>query len=202
MWDDRTLEEEGDLLADYDRWLHSVANRLSGPADPRHDDLVQEGRVAMWHALRKHDPSKGSLPSWLTKAAEMRMKNLAWGKGQPTGHEARRGVVEAKATASTDEMVEEGVEALLGAVQALTGVEYAYHHGEIMQAINDLSPMQRRYVYARFWLGIEPSSAVPGTVAFKKEHWPEIGKTHLWAGSTAQVGAKERLATALAHMAG
>lgn len=201
MWDERTLDEEGEILSDYERWLHKVANRLLPATDPKHDDLVQEGRVAMWKALRAHDPSKGSLPAWLTRAAENRMKNLAWGKGQPTGHEARRGVQEAPVAASVEEMVEEGPDSLFGAVDALLGVEWAYHHGEIMQAINALSPLQRRYVYARFWLNVQPQAMQPGVVAYRKAEWPEVGKTHLWKGSTDQRGAHERLVAALAHLA-
>lgn len=178
------------VLGDYDRWLHKVANRYLPWDHPRHDDVVQEGRIAMWRALQVHDPSKGSMASWLTTAAERRMKDVAW-RDRPTfGHEPHRGAVDAPTLSVEANTLEE----LVGAMEAITGIEWAYHHGEIMEALNALTPMQRRYIYARFWLNIEPHSAVPATVTLRKEQWPELGKTHLWKASRA------RLHRALAHL--
>jgi hypothetical protein len=39
----------------------------------------------------------------------------------------------------------------LTTTDALDGVILAYHRGAILDAVNRLSPAQRRYVYARFW---------------------------------------------------
>lgn len=193
-------DEDVDLtLAGYTKWLHTVANSLLHYADARHEDLVQEGRIAMWKALATFDPSKGALPTWLTNAAKVRMREMAHGHGQPTGREATRGKSEVKAVASVDALMEEGVESVLGAVDALEGVEESYHHGEIWAALEALSDSQRRYVIARFWVGLDPSSREPGQMELRKMV-PEISKRYLWTGSSKQVGARDRLAERLAHL--
>lgn len=70
------------VLADYTGWLHHYANRLRVWWDADHDDLVQEGQVAMWRALDTFDPDRGALPSWLTMKAATRMRDVAW-RGHP-----------------------------------------------------------------------------------------------------------------------
>lgn len=174
------------VLEDYGRWLHRVATEIG--TREQHDDLVQEGRVAMWRALSSYDETLGSLPSWLTRAAEMRMKDVAWGKGQPFGHEAVRGSRQVEEGMSIDEMEEDSVEALMG------HVESAYHDGEILEAIRALSPKQQEYVVLRFWGGLEPRSNLPAVRALvaqfpvlkERWHWPR---------------ARAALAESLAHRA-
>jgi DNA-directed RNA polymerase specialized sigma24 family protein len=84
-------------LDDYHNWLYRTAADLlpGGFYDPEIDDLVQEGRIAMWRAYEKYDDCKGTLAPWLTNAARMRMRDLAWGHGRWTGHTGRRGVTDA-----------------------------------------------------------------------------------------------------------
>lgn len=84
-------------LGDYHNWLYKTAADLlyDGYKDPDIDDLVQEGRIAMWRALDKYDDCKGTIAPWLTNAARMRMRNVATGKGRWTGHTGRRGVTDA-----------------------------------------------------------------------------------------------------------
>ena len=38
-------------------------------------------------------------------------------------------------------------------VLALGRIELAYHHGEIAQALDGLTPREREYVFLRFWCG-------------------------------------------------
>lgn len=84
-------------LADYHNWLYKTAAELlrGGYHDPDIDDVVQEGRIAMWRALDTYDDCKGTLAPWLTNAARMRMKDVAIGHGRWTGHTGRRGVTDA-----------------------------------------------------------------------------------------------------------
>lgn len=84
-------------LDDYHNWLYQTAADMlrGGYKDPEIDDLVQEGRIAMWKAYQKYDDCKGTLAPWLTNAARMRMKDLAHGHGRWTGHTGRRGVTDA-----------------------------------------------------------------------------------------------------------
>ena len=87
---------EPDLGA-YHRWLYKVAAELLPDAygDPAIDDLVQEGRIAMWRAWQVYDDCKGTLAPWLTNAARMQMRNIAHSHGRYTGHTGRRGVTDA-----------------------------------------------------------------------------------------------------------
>jgi RNA polymerase sigma factor (sigma-70 family) len=173
------------IIADFDKWLHAVANRLTDEA--HHDDLVQEGRVAMWRALQTYDESLGALPSWLVRAAEMRMKDVAWGRGQPFGHEAVRGVREVDMGPSVDELSEQQVEALMGFV------EEAFHDGEVLRVIRErLTPRQQEYVFLRFWGGLDPSSRAPGMQALVAQ-FPVLKERWHWQR------AKPVLAEALAH---
>lgn len=73
-------------LSDYEGWLHKVASGLVGP--DRHDDVVQEGRVALWRALQRADLSNPGLPGYLTRAAKGRMMDIATGARRELGHEA------------------------------------------------------------------------------------------------------------------
>lgn len=62
------------LIADYEAWLHKRASALTGP--DKHEDLVQEGRIAVWQATRSFDTERGALPHWLTFKAENKMKEV------------------------------------------------------------------------------------------------------------------------------
>lgn len=176
-------------LPGYRRWLHHVANDMLPANSTDHDDLVQEGYVAMWRALDTHDPARGSLPSWLTGAARLRMREVAHGHGQWTGRPETRGSRSVDSL-SLDELLEADPEHPSLAVM-LDEVEMAYHSGEIADAIAALSPAQRRYVYARFWLGIDPTSRAPAMRALVAEV-PVLQRRWLW--QSAKAALRERLA--------
>lgn len=81
----------------YHGWLYKTAADLlrGGFNDPDIDDVVQEGRIAMWKAYQAYEDCKGTLAPWLTNAARMRMKDVAVGHGRWTGHTGRRGWIDA-----------------------------------------------------------------------------------------------------------
>ena len=89
------ISDEPDLGA-YHGWLyHTAAGLLGNPCHPDIDDLVQEGRIAMWKALAAYDDCKGTLAPWLANAARMRMRDLAYGHSRWTGSAGRRGWTDA-----------------------------------------------------------------------------------------------------------
>lgn len=55
-----TLEISSEEVAAYEPLVYSVGMRYSGLDDVELDDLLQEGRIAVWHTLQR-----GSLPSEL-----------------------------------------------------------------------------------------------------------------------------------------
>lgn len=160
-----------EVIKDYERWLHKVANEIGRPED--HDDLVNEGRIAMWKSLETFDPALGALASWITTAARSRMKDLAWGRGQPTGHEAVRGSRQVEEGPSLDGMEEQIVEALVGRV------ELAYHDGEILDVVRSLPREQQEYVFLRFWGGLDPASRSPEMKALVAQ-FPAVRDRSRW----------------------
>ncbi len=139
------------LLANYRGWLRKVAVGLIGD-HALVEDLAQEGWVAMWRALPSYDPDRGALPGWLTDHAYWRMLKLAGSRawlGRPKQNLGRGSLRDYTELPSSDSSVWE----LLAAADALDGVLLAYHRGQILEAISQLTPSQRRYVYLRFWCG-------------------------------------------------
>lgn len=146
------------ILGRYESWLWRVARSLAGTSSLYVEDLVQEGRLALWQALRSYDPERGSLPSWLTCKARYRMHEVVQGKpwtGQPSRLHGRYSAAE-PATLSLDADLRNGATLAdyVAGGDDLEGTELAYHDAELSAAISRLSPAQRRYVESRFWAGM------------------------------------------------
>lgn len=225
----------------YEQWLvrrafYMLPERLKEDRD----DLVQEGRIAMWQAYLSYRPGN-NLETWLKSHAIWRMKSIAHRRTHWTGsivertystsqgdrsreairkfmatyrsNEGHDPTLEETAmavglTASTvshhlhnpkidvqdvyeqslDKLIEDrgGVEGLLEAADIADSVMWAYHQGEIAQALSNLSLAQRKYVYLRFWRGCQTKELKE---AFGYE--PHA----LWTK-----GAKPKLRRALVHL--
>jgi RNA polymerase sigma factor (sigma-70 family) len=80
--------DPSEVIADYEGWLHRVAGNIRPMGDSDHDDLVQEGRIAMWRALDRYDDVRvETLPGLLTKAAKAAMLDRVTGRRGWTGSE-------------------------------------------------------------------------------------------------------------------
>lgn len=192
--DELTVDEQ---LAQYEAWLHAVANRILPPADHRHDDLVQEGRIGMWKALASYDPARGALPSYLTRGAEMQMRQAFMRGENWTGSPSRRGnhmgEVQVRHLESVEALLDDGsqhVEEAAGvAADVAEAAMLAYHRGEVAEAVRLLPGPQRDYLRLRF---VEDRSG------------PEIqrelgvGVTTLWHAPRS--GARDRLRAQLRHL--
>jgi RNA polymerase sigma factor (sigma-70 family) len=146
-----------EVIADYQGWLHQMA-RVYSRRIPDHDDLAQEGRIAMWKALGTYDPALGSLPSWLTTAAKFQMRKVAQ-RGTWTGTPMRRGHVREQPAAPMDINPEGGFTPVAFMPDT---VEMAYHQKEIFAALSDLPDEIRTAVFRKFWLD-EPSGRYQST---------------------------------------
>lgn len=170
---------EIEVLTQYSDWLKAVAISMrnkEGVTGP--DDLVQEGYIAMWNALKSFDPMKGQLDYWLKFKARGAMNSYL------TKHKAERGLVEEATEFDTSESEQ--------AFQIdYDGIELAYHEGEICAAVSRLSPQQQKYVQLRFWDGLKGQELVK---AFGYD--PQA----LWSSS--RNGAKKKLRGDLAHLSG
>lgn len=154
-------------------WLTRVAKglcRINGVVS--WEDLAQEGCIAMWKAHQRFN-GHGDLTMWLKANARWRMKTAIKGKTDEQAHDW-----------SVNEL-----EVLLGAEESLAGIEVAYHEGEIMQAINNLTPKQREYVLLRFYAGFQTPQLT--------EHFG-YDPGALWTSK--RNGARMKLARQLAHL--
>lgn len=195
--DTPTVDE---TLADYEAWLHYRAHQMLPPTDHRHDDLVQEGRIAMWQAHRRHDPGKGALPSWMTQHATWHMREVLARRGKWTGSPARRDGRHQRQdvpTVSLDELIEAvggrpGDETAGGVVPDIAEAAMgAYHQADIADALGRLTERQRRYVLLRFWHDAAGPELREAFGYDPKALWSRSGKS----------AARETLADALSHLA-
>ncbi len=130
---------EHELLEHYRPWLRTVARGMLA-GRPGVEDLAAEGWIAVWKALhaRRDVTTKAPLDWWLKRQAVLRMKTCLRDWHDPVKH--RQHVLMDDVTAVVD------LPAELGAI------ELAYHHGEILAALNELTPNEREYVWLRFWV--------------------------------------------------
>lgn len=191
----------------WDRWepflvhySHRVCQDLS-----RIEDVAQEGRVALWRALKDGVP-------YPVEVAKSRMKQVSWYSRTtpPTGslHEGKRYEPQTQsieAESGRDGSSDDIVARLFGLVDHLEDVEIAYHQGEIAEAISTLTPKQRAYVYARFWCGMDTVAGSRNDgLRLAKEMNPQVNDRSgvLWTGNKTTRGAKDRLVEALDHLRG
>ncbi len=133
------------VLSSYNSWLFAMARKYSSDIN-EHDDIAAEGRIAMWRALSTFDPGKGSLPSWLTGAAMMRMSEVSRRKTW-TGTPMRKGHTREKPAVPADpDKIRPSVSVIPDSA------DLAYHRAEIFAALASLPPGARTALYKRFWL--------------------------------------------------
>lgn len=175
-----------ETIASYHNWLYKIATQLISASSPHLDDLVQEGRLAMWLAMESYTPSKGSLPAWLTRKARYRMLDVA-----------RKSLWTDQPPASLDEPLPDENSTLADTLpdksKPYEKAEVAYHRAEITAARRSLTPAQQLYVAARFYDQLTQAEMVRDGVF-------DYDPSALW--NRKNTGAKHRLARKLAHLKG
>lgn len=172
--------DANEILPKFHRWLHCLAYSMSTKCGRWRevDDLVQEGRIAMWRALATYDPLLGALATYLTNAARSRMADVVRRNGTWTGRPPRYGHDKGDGVEEMWSPVD--IQSIQSPVE-FRASDLAYHDRQIQRAINDLTPRQREYTIRRFWLDEAP-----------KDLCLEIGNG--W------VGAKPKLRQSLRHL--
>lgn len=197
-----------EILLGYNGWLHATAAEMVPFDAPRYEDVVQEGRIAMWRALLRADLDNVGLAGYLTTAARGRMLDVASGRKVEVGTEKKgqTGGTQANGTATRDRIrvylrehpTATGTQIardlglskatvsyqskrlnadqeimIVGSVDAfresgsmdiadpegdlLDHVMRAYAAGVISQALDVLTPNERKYIVLRFWGGADPA---------------------------------------------
>lgn len=146
-----SMTELDDLIRSKERLIQIQVSERS--ADPNvRDDLLNEARIAIWEVATKRP---GAPPAYIHASTGKRITEVAT-RGKFTGQPSQRGKpsvdpIRRKDRDSFDDPLFV-VEAT--APDVLDSIEWAYHEGEIMQAICDLPERHRRYVVLRFWGGL------------------------------------------------
>ncbi len=147
-----------DILSQYRQWLLKTAWEYADNLADVHD-LAQEGHIAMWKALQTHDPSRVKLSTHLMNKARWRMAEVRQ-RGTYTGKPSQAGKKYSAGTGKNrdaEQATDFGVSDF--DLESVTREEaeafmIAYHHGEIMEALNSLKPAHREKVLDWFWRGV------------------------------------------------
>lgn len=125
-----------ETLSGHDHWFLGRARRLRQNWDAV-EDLMQEGRLAMFEAYHSWD-GRGDQLGWMRKVAIWRMTRVAFPQ------EGRKGAPDLIEIAEYDNN-------LLDTAHHDHPNDMVAHHNEIHQAIRDLPERSRLYVWMRFW---------------------------------------------------
>jgi RNA polymerase sigma factor (sigma-70 family) len=106
------------------------------------EDLMQEALIEAWRAISEgHSPA---LAAWRArKAVNQHAQRELW-TGQDTNRGNTKDVFRARGYVFIEDMLHHPA--------YLSKVEEGYFDGELVRAINDLTPRQREIVVRRFWL--------------------------------------------------
>lgn len=151
-------------------WLLKVAWSMTFPSGI--EDLAQEGWVEAWKAEQRYNPAVGTtLIGWIKHCAYQKM------------------LAKSRRTKYKENIVPIGDLDLLDSASWLEATELAYHEGEILKALNELTPRQREYVVLRFW-GHYHTTELKEVFGYDPQG--------LWSNS--KNGAKKKLRESLAHL--
>lgn len=144
------VEAERDLLLRYRPWLRTVAREecliyFGHSRDA--EEVGQEGWIALWLALRQDN---GIAPQdwWLKMCARRRMRHVLKSRIASCRNERKTMIVDA-----TPGEQASSLSVWVQLESSVDEIEYAYHNGEIADAISRLPRAQRSYIERRFWHG-------------------------------------------------
>jgi len=145
---DEVLREEEEFFVRNAR--HALVKRGGRFAQGADEDAIQEARIAAWLSWEKHHNR-----AYLNIAARQRLAQHVyrdqWFGTKPTAHE--RDPIRRPGRASFDDP-DNGIDVLVDSAEWVDQVALAYHHGQFVQALNELTFTQREYVVLRFWGGM------------------------------------------------
>lgn len=189
--DEVTADE---LVANYWKWAHKVAGGIVPFDSLTYDDLVQEALIDVWKTAERKP--EGVPASYLTKSMRFRMVSVVRGKPMTGGDSTPGPKSRPKETAvdwqdvTASDGEDYGLQHLLEATDVLSAVDWAYHHGEILQHLNALPPEDRAYVHQRFWEGKTDTEIAA-----------ERGVSNKYLHTRWNRTVKPKLAASLAHLA-
>lgn len=187
-------EEDLPGIEDFEKWVHKTAWKYSSPNNSDFPDIVQELRIGIWRGMQSYESGRiknmdddfserDAFVGWVTQRAEwhlMKLKDtqrwtgLPSRSGTPLVEYDPRYALPFSTIGSRHE--EEGYEEdsyiehrIFRPIYAdeFESVETSAHLPDIVSAINELTPKQRKYVYGVFWNDEKIESAVGGSYSVK-----------------------------------
>jgi DNA-directed RNA polymerase specialized sigma subunit len=137
-----------------------------------------EARARLRSFIAEHKAEHGREPSAAEAAKELGIHEATVRKQLRTMHHTPTDV-QAKVR-SLEALIEAyGTEAVFEAADIYEGLVLAYHYGEIHEAVADLDPIRREYVFLRFWCGVgskEAERIIGQTVHFERSIKPVLAE--------------------------
>lgn len=137
-----------DRIRERDRLIQIQVSEQSRDGSIR-DDLINEARLTVWKVLCEKPDATGLL----SVATKRRIGELVQRGQRWTGMETKHGHPIDPLRRPHETVDDEDHPVVVEAADVLSGVEMAYHEGEILDAIRSLEPRHQAYVILRFWGG-------------------------------------------------
>lgn len=186
-----SLVDERELLLHYRPWLRKVAGGMTRRLRATYvgdiaEDLAQEGWIALWQATMTYDGRGGvTLDYWLRRSAHDRMR-VVLRLLMARCRDVNKTVIAGDPWGRINDRSELSSENIWSSLTVdLLDIEFAYHHGEIAEAMAELTPRQREYVYLRYCRGCNTRELI--------EHFG-------YQPTTIGVTVKKKLKIRLAHL--
>lgn len=160
-----TEEEQRELLKEWIPWLRKVATQMCRHFPQFYEDMMQEGWIAVWKAANEDRSDKTApLNYWIKRCSMNRMKQMYNFWTAQCRDSRKNNLLDTVAlwdtwggTAHDDGR--EYDDSLWAALDVrLDAVEWAYHEGEIAQAVDRLPRSQRQYIIRKFWYCWDPTA--------------------------------------------
>lgn len=131
-------------LEAYKPWIQTVANSYASGDPDLAEEYFQEAWIAVWRALEKEP----SAPDVHLKMQARKRLNNCYTRGDRTGKPRAGHSTNVRTVPVEDDS------ALWETTLTVRPVtpDLSYHKDHIIQAVKDLSPSKREYIYLRFWL--------------------------------------------------
>jgi RNA polymerase sigma factor (sigma-70 family) len=147
-----TFEERAEIVARFDSWTKKVADDFTRSVNgDGFDDLVNEGRIAIWRSLERFDPDLGHVASWVTRAARTRMVSFHFGKGREFGHTPLRGSREVERSFVLDAVEDHGTDPLTSRAAMPSHEDDVIRRKDVADALLGLTEKDREILRLRFW---------------------------------------------------
>lgn len=174
-----------------DGWFHRTAKYIAKTIDTLdHEDLVTEAVFVAQRASKSHNPEKGDIQAWVKWRAKMEMIRQYSLHAKERNVTSKLSIYEPLAEGGDVTLAECGVPHPSAEEMSMV-IDWDTIGTDIRKAIDELTPIQRRYVIARFFPELRPEN--DGPIKVGSQVWSGVQKrlrvrlsNHKWAVQAAR----------------